>query len=181
MDLYSLNDFYLLYLIKEGSEIAEALLYKKYNAYIYNMIRELNVFKKYYDDFYQEGLIAICNAINSYDMDSNCSFFNYLYVIMRRRFFRYYKYLCSLELPYSNVFDVLEEDAIKYNSTPSRELDYYELGLSLLKTKLDRAVYYYLYKEGYTPSMISEVLNIDVKRIYNTIQKIKGLLQELKY
>lgn len=180
MNYYDLNDFELIYLIREGSERAEALLYKKYDAYIYNMIIEFHVFKRYYEDFYQEGLMAIQNAIVSYDMDSKCSFFNYLYIIMRRRFFKYYKYVCELELPFSQLYNTFEEDLIEYNKD-EEESPYYEMGFEILKTDFDRAVYRLIYKEGYTASMAATYLGCDVKRVYNAIQKIKGKLQELSY
>jgi len=180
VNLFELNDFELIYLIREGSERAEALLYEKYHAYIYNMILGFNVYKKYYDDFYQEGLMAISIAINTYDMDSQCSFYNYLCIVMRRRFSKYYKYVCELEIPFSTVFNGVSDETNKYNIKEEKST-YYEMGYDILKTDFDRNVYRLVYKEGYSKTMAAEILGCDVKKVYNSIQKIKGLLQELSY
>lgn len=172
------NDYELIYLIKEGNERAEKILYDKYSRYIYSMMNDLNVYKIHYDDFYQEGLMAVMMAIKTYDMESKCSFLSYFYIILKRRFYRYYNYLCGLELPFSKIYDGFREESVGYTDN---EVNYYELGLSLLKLDFDKEVYRLLYKLGYTPRMICEILGCDTKKVYNTIQKIKGVLKELKY
>ncbi len=182
MNLYEINDYELIYLIREGNEAAEHLIYKKYNAFIFKCIKEFNVFKCYYDDFYQEGLLALSQTIETFNMNIDCSFYSYLQIIIKRRFVRYFKYSCKIDIPFSSYYEEFNEDAAIYNSKKdSIENDYFELGMSLFKTELDKKVYRMMYKEGMTPSLISEALNIDIKKTYNTIAKIKNKLQELKY
>ncbi len=182
MNLYEINDYELIYLIREGNEFAEHLIYKKYNAFIYKCIKEFNVFKCYYDDFYQEGLLAVSQAIETFNMDIECSFYSYLQIIIKRRFVRYFKYSCKIDIPFSSYFEEFNEEPAIYNSKKeSIEDDYYELGLRLFTSDLDKMVYRLMYKEGMTPALISEALNLEIKKVYNTIAKIKNKLQELKY
>ncbi len=179
MLLKELNDYELLYLISDGNEYAQYLLYEKYNALLYSKMRDLNVFKKYYDDFYQEGLIALSIAIKTYDMDMASSFYNYLSVIIKRRFLRYYKYLCRLDVPFSSLYNEFENGVMQFKDP--NNFDLYDAGYSLLNTDFDKNVYRLLYKEGFMPKDIASILICDVKKVYNAINKIKKVLQELKY
>ena len=179
MEIMELNDYELLYLISDGNEYAEYLLYKKYNALLYSKMKDLNVFKKYYDDFYQEGLIAMMIAIKTYDMNMPSSFYTYLCVIVKRRFLRYYKYLCRLDVPFSNLYAEFEEDVMQFKDPNDCYL--YDAGYNLLNTDFDKNVYRLLYKEGLMPRDVASILMCDVKKVYNTKNKIKKLLQELKY
>lgn len=182
MKLYEINDYELIYLIREGNEGAERLMYKKYNAFIFKCIKEFNVFKCYYDDFYQEGLLALSQALQTFDTNIECSFYSYLQIIIKRRFVRYFKYSCKIDIPFSSYFEEFNEEAAVYNSKKeSIEDDYYENGLRLLDKEFDKDVYRLMYKEGLQPSLISEYLDVDIKKVYNTIAKIKNKLQELKY
>ena len=50
------NDYELLYLISEGSELALDLLYKKYYIYINKVVGKINVPKYTKEDLVQEGI-----------------------------------------------------------------------------------------------------------------------------
>jgi DNA-directed RNA polymerase specialized sigma24 family protein len=78
------------------------------------------------------------------------------------------------------VFNGVSDETNKYNIKEEKST-YYEMGYDILKTDFDRNVYRLVYKEGYSKTMAAEILGCDVKKVYNSIQKIKGLLQELSY
>ncbi len=74
------NDNQLLDLIVEGNETAKEILFKKYDRiikiYISKYIRMSKNIGLDFDDLYQEGLIGLENAVNSFNgMDSQFSTF----------------------------------------------------------------------------------------------------------
>lgn len=177
MDLLSINDYELIYLIRDNNEVALNLLFKKYEPYIYIKIKKFNVFERFKDDFYMEGLMAINDAIMHFDEMKSASFYTFLDIVMSRRFYRVYKSYASCDIPFASLPMELCEKEIKYID-PSKN-DLYDMGLSLLDVPLDRLVYKESYLYGNTPKYISSKYNIEIKKVYNSIQKIKKVLSEL--
>ena len=70
------NDNELLYLLYEGEEVARQLLFKKYKFLIYKRLRAFRIKDKNFDDFFQEGLMALNDAINHFNPYYHKSFNN---------------------------------------------------------------------------------------------------------
>ena len=73
MDYKNLNDYELIYQVRDNNEVAYGLLIEKYS----NLVKILA--KKYlklnkdigleYDDLYQEGMVGVIQALNDYNQD----------------------------------------------------------------------------------------------------------------
>ena len=176
MDLYSLNDYELIYLIRDYNEIALELLFAKYKGWIFKKINEFKIFGMERDDFFVEAQMCLYEAIKRYKEEFNVCFFNFYNVIVTRKFIKLSKELITYNIYTDNPDIYIKEDDFKYYRS-----DYYELGYNLLITDVDKLIYKELYKIGRTPKEISTLYNIDIKKIYNIIQKIKKVLQSINY
>ena len=84
MDKYAdYNDNEIIYLIKSGNEEAYNFLVEKYSRMIYSRIIQMRLTDA--EDCYQEGLIALYDAINSYNIDFNKSFNKYFELVLKNR------------------------------------------------------------------------------------------------
>lgn len=175
MDLYKLNDYELIYLFRDGNEVALNLLFKKYEAFIQSKLNTFKVTGALREDFYSEALMALYAAITSYNDNIRITFYNYFNIVLTRRFVKAYAKLVRPEIPVENIDWFLGEENIEYR--PSL----YEDGLALMKTDCERLVYRELYKVGLSPGEIATNNNIDIKKVYNTINKIKERLKVIKY
>ena len=80
------NDNELLYLMREGSIEAEEIIYKKYIFLIHKRISTFKIQKRYRDDFFQEGLMCLNVAINTYCDMYKKSFNKFFDLILQRKF-----------------------------------------------------------------------------------------------
>lgn len=170
--MFELNDYELIYLIRDNNEIALDLLYKKYVYLIYHYIKLFNVYGYLRDDFIQEGYLALEEALINFD-ESRGTFFNYAEIVIKRKMQRHFKFILSCAVPtdYSNI--VLEEPSSVYN-----EESIYDKCYSYLDDDLDKFIYEKLYKEGLKCKDIALKYNIKIKKIYNRVAKIKKYLKE---
>ncbi|MGM9971478.1 MAG: sigma-70 family RNA polymerase sigma factor [Anaeroplasmataceae bacterium] len=173
--MFKYNDYELIYMIKENDDTALNLMYEKYTPYIYKIIREMNIFPRFVDDFLQEGYICLYNAIKTYDMNYNKTFFKYFEIILKRRYYRLYSVYKRIDIPIEDLDLSLEENVKEYNYDIYRM---YDIGLSLIKDDLEKNIYIGLYQEGLSYIEISQKYNIDIKKIYNTVQKFKKILNK---
>ena len=81
MNYKELNDNELVYLCAENNEEAENYLINKYKNCILNILKEYlkeyNVLGVEVADLYQEGLIGLIHAINSFDKERDVTFYTY--------------------------------------------------------------------------------------------------------
>ena len=63
---YHYNDNELLYLIREKEDSALEIIYQKYTPMIKKRIGDFKIKYKNQDDFFQEGLITLKKAIETY-------------------------------------------------------------------------------------------------------------------
>lgn len=103
------NDYELLYLINEGSEIAFNIFFKKYEIYIIKIVKEyVEVYDSRFEDLVQEGRMALFTCMKNYNDNLNTSFFTYFTVTIRRRILK------LLNTDYCNTI-VLEESMPIYS------------------------------------------------------------------
>ena len=81
MDYKELNDNELIYLCAENNEDAENYLINKYKNCILSILKdylkEYNVLGVEVADLYQEGLIGLIHAINTFDKERDVTFYTY--------------------------------------------------------------------------------------------------------
>jgi len=84
----NLNDYYLIYLYREGSEIALNLLFKKYEPLIYKEVKLYNIDKFYFEDCLQIGRIALFKSIETFNESHGASFYTFFKVVLYREIYR---------------------------------------------------------------------------------------------
>lgn len=80
------NDNELLYLIRDGNEVAHRVLYNKYEYLIAKLYKENSRIKHFiYLDYKQECLLCLEKAIQSYQENHNSTFYSYFLLLVRRK------------------------------------------------------------------------------------------------
>ncbi len=165
--LLKYNDNELLYLLKENSEEAMQILIKKYSIYIKLKIKQMNVEKSYYEEFYQEGLITLNRAIKTFDELNKSSFFGYFDLILTRKFIDIFRKISRNKKTFSNV--EFEEYFID-DSCIKEELVLEEpINLS----KLEKQVFDKKYRCYLKTNEIAQELGTSIKTIYGAVDRIK--------
>ena len=127
MDYKDLNDYELIYEVRDNNEIAYNTLYAKYRNLINKIAREYYNRNKNtrieYEDLVQEGFYGMSLAIRGYDENSTL-FFTYVNICIRREIERYIKTFernknmilneaVSLSYPLDEYGETTLEDVIK--------------------------------------------------------------------
>lgn len=160
------NDYELIYLINEGSELALNLMYLKYASMIKYKARSCGFYPYEIDDCLQEGLILLTSAIKSYKPSYKKTFYKYFELILLRSFWRLRKAnLKTITYAVDSIPDL--------NSLSDNVRDY---------SSLFKGEELYIYKEIFIynthVSVISKKLGRKESQIYYEIKKIKEILRE---
>lgn len=167
-----INDYELLYYINEGSEWALKKMLDKYKHYIGYKIKNLNC-DLYYEDLFEEGMAVLYKAIRKYDDKYNKSFMRYFDLLLTNRFNTMIKkriaeskalkelnYLYSIDDSYIDyIYDVKEI----YNG---------------LNDGIEKMIYEFVYLNDYSLKDISEILNCDIKKVYNSAYRVKNKIKK---
>lgn len=199
MDYKELNDNELVYLCAESNEESANLLVSKYKNCILSILKdylkEYNIVGVEIADLYQEGLIGLVHAINTFDKDRDVTFYTYANTCIKtslmsaiRQTFRMKNRIlnnsCSLDnlildsnysfyelfMDYRNDPDLVvseneEEDEIIENI--KSKLSKNELAIFELKLK------------GLSNKEIAELIDKDKKYVENTMFRINKKYKEL--
>lgn len=177
------NDYELLYLIGEGSEEAEEILYMKYSPLIKKRISAFRIQSRYRDDFYQEGLMCLNDAIKSFNDHYNKTFNKFFDMVLQRKFIvllkkdQDYFYGVKLVEDYNHLIDRLEEEKrIEYETNCGRIEDYMEeldINCDSFRDKIKL-----LMEKDLKARDIAFLLSCDVKKVYNEIYLLKNKTNE---
>ena len=193
-----LNDYELLYYCYQQNESSFNLLAAKYERYIYYII---NLYKKRYYffayediDLYNEGLILLYDCIFSYRDDLDVRFSSYFLACLKRRYLFLIRNLANnknkthalaISLDYCpgdselDLYSVIDNQALSVSEQVYHN-DLIEKTLTVLVGNLNemenKIIYYYL--QSYRYNEIARLLNIDLKKIDNTVQKYKKLVKK---
>lgn len=177
------NDNELLYLIGEHLEEAQDILFEKYQGLIYKRLKTFRIKENEYDDFYQEGLIALYSAINSYDSYTyNKSFNKYFDLLLQRRFIRILKEKRN-EFFYTQIVDDIDElpsmtqETInfEYNREDCKmqSLEHIKCELKEYELKPFEHKVILMLVEGHKPKEVSIILDCKIKKIYNALYRTR--------
>lgn len=156
------NDYELIYLAKsENCEAAISALVNKYKNMVYKFIHLYYVNERDYDDYYQEGLIMLFKAIDSFNEAHNKTFTRYFELILRRRII----YLKNKEPKYE-----LHDEFHMYKDNNLIEDEFVVEGL----TSFEEVVFKRYFVKNQKISFIAESENKSSKQIYNAIYRIKN-------
>ena len=89
MDYKKINDYEVVYLVKENDEEARKIIFNKYIPIVRKLASKYSMSAKWarvdFDDLVQEGLIALNDAIDKYDENSGALFYTFACICVERR------------------------------------------------------------------------------------------------
>lgn len=144
--------------------------------------------KTEFDDFVQEGLIALLNAVKSYNPKKNASFSTYANICIERRFYSVYKSENKLKaIPKDKLISLNEDilDNVSNNNNPLQSIIEQE-ELQTLLTYISSTLSDFEYKvflnyiNSYSYSDIAEKLSTTPKSVGNAMQRIRSKLKNVK-
>lgn len=166
---YHYNDNELLYLIKEKEDSALEIIYQKYIPMIKKRIGDFKIKYKNYDDFFQEGLITLKKAIETYKEEYGKTFNKYFDLLIQRRFIQLLKKESKYFYNVSVVEDVdtlvcLEErkEVVTLNEIDTSNLSLFE-----------NQVMEMIYNDNMKALEVSEQLKCDIRKVYNAVSRAK--------
>lgn len=187
MNYEELNDYEILYLIGESDDYRETI-FKKYKPMLSEIcskyMQSLKKCGMEFDDLYQEALIALNRAIDSYDYNSSL-FYSYVNICVNRHLSTFYRtsttkrsstlnYAISMDYAINDLDDVTIYDVISDNSNVYGDVDI-SLDVIDFKNQLsDReAQVFELRWNGFTYKEISKLIDIKIKNVDYYMQKIR--------
>lgn len=199
MDYKELNDNELVYLCCENSEEAYNTIINKYKPVILNTVKqymkELNIVGSETNDFYQEGLIGLMTAINTYDETKDTTFYTYASTCIKNHM------LSSVRKSFSKKSKILNESYSLDKMIDDSNLDFYDVfsdersnPLNILFEEEDGKVLLNELKDmfsssekeifeykvlGLSNAEISEKINRPKKYVENTMFRINKKYKEL--
>lgn len=125
MDYKELNDNELVYLCCENSEEAYNTIINKYKPIILSTVKqymkELNIVGSEINDFYQEGLIGLMTAINTYDETKDTTFYTYATKCVKNNM------LSSVRKSFSKKSKILNDSYSLDKMIDDSNLDFYDV------------------------------------------------------
>lgn len=187
MDYKDVNDYELMYLIKENDEDAVNLMIGKYEPIIINIARKfypkVKLFGAEMDDLVQEGRIAVIKAINSYNQNSVSIFYTYVCICIKRRMITYLRNLSTSKqspLNYSigedRVFSIADMSLEPVNYLTQMYVEESIVNSKYLFDFLDSNIFELRYN-GFSYREISELLDIPIRMVDSRLSKMRKTLQ----
>ena len=137
-------------------------------------IKQYPFYKNDYEDFYQEGMIGLSEAIDKYDSNLKASFTTFAYICIRAKMNNWFRKNLN-----NNILEIKEETEEEFESPSYIENDIVFMNLKnklkeyKFNLSLDDSQIFELYINDFNSREISELLEINQKRVEYKILKIK--------
>ncbi len=159
-----MNDYELVYLIRaQNDSIAFDFLFQKYKKFIWKYIHLMNIELREQDDFFQEGILILYKAVETFDESKNKTFTRYFELILRRHFYH---------LIYKLPKYLLYEDS-NFMSCFGYEEEQNDQDLMDSCSLFEKNIYQFYFVEKQAVKKISKQMACEPKKIYNAIFRIK--------
>ena len=182
------NDYEFVYLAQENNEFAQEYLVSKYK-YVINIIINKNLvrvkaLKLDKEDVYNIGLYALHQAIKLYNNEDDVTFVSFATILINRRINGYFKlnsrkkdtvFLNSVSLYDENINkNKLLNVTFDPDSMIEKKENHRELQSKILNqlTGLEKSIYKLMTE--FDADEIAQILNIDIKSVYNAITRIRN-------
>ena len=199
MNYKELNDNELVYLCNENNEDAAYILVDKYKNCILSTLKEYlkdyNIIGLEVADLYQEGLIGLMRAINTFDEKRDVTFYTYANACIKsnlisaiRQTFRMKNRILNnsysldklIEDTNSSFYELFKDE----KSNPDKLISYEEEKndlISTIKSKLSKSekAIFELRLRGLSNKEISELIDKDKKYVENAMFRINKKYKEL--
>lgn len=181
------NDYELICLAREGNEDAINIIYQKYKPIIVSKSKDSIVLASHHgieiSDIMQEGYIGLEEAIKSFSESDNTSFYTFAVLCINRQIINYLRKLnCTKDKVLNDavVIDETLEKSIKDNSDTEFSFISSEIMEDIENNLTEFERYVFKYRvEGYSFEEIANILNRDIKSIYNTFHRLKGKVKKI--
>lgn len=196
MNYKKLNDYELIYLIKEKNEEARNILLEKYQPIIKSMANSYykkNISKGIeLDDFLQEGYYSFFKAIDTFKEDKNVLFYTYVVKCLERAMSSFnskinskrydilnkaFSYEVKEDVSQQPYINVISDDKEPLSEIMEEEF-YNTLNNFKLDLKAEYSVIFELKYNGFTTKEISILLDITPTRIYHCLNKIRQAIKK---
>ena len=175
-----ITDNELLRLYKcDKNNLALSVLFERYKPLIIARIKSFNFSKSDFEDVFQECMIVLFTAINSYKSEV-ASFNTYATICINRALISIYRQKSTVgELLEDDISSKIDETVFTEAENPQNIIennDNFSELISIVKSSLSKrefAVLKYLFA-GHKYSEIAEKLSISVKSVDNAIQRIRN-------
>lgn len=192
MDYKNINDYEVLYMIKEKDDYAQDMMYKKYRPIIKSIAKKYANFAKNkgadYEDLIQEGYIGLSNAISSYRENCNSLFYTYASLCIERQICLFCRSAASKrnEVLSTALFDdeiYNREVSTDFSTNPELSLSYKisKEEFILYKNHFDipNSCILELRYNGFSYQEIAKLLDMKVSTVDGRLCKIRKTLQRL--
>ena len=197
MNYKDINDYELIYEIRESNEESYNILIKKYSTYIKKLADEYyknnkNI-KVEYEDLIQEGYYGLLQALDNYDERSSL-FYTFASICIKREMERLIKSYSrnkqmvlnsaiSLNKPLDSNEDTFMEDVIPSNENIEEyvlsEMKSREIYNLKYEMPLEMSCVYELRLNRFTNMEISNLLEIPKKKVEKYVYNIKKMVKKL--
>ena len=143
-------------------------------------IKQYPFYKNDYEDFYQEGMIGLSEALDKYDSNSKASFTTFAYICIRAKMNNWFRK--NLDTSILEIKKEIDQNFIS-NKYTENDIVFMNLKDKIKEYKynlnFDDSQIFELYINSFNSREISELLEIKQKRVEYKILKIKqDLLKE---
>lgn len=193
-DYKDFNDYEVMYLVKENDENAKDVLYEKYRPLIVSMAyrykRQALECGIEIEDLIQEGFVGLYNASQNYNPSTNTLFYTYAMISIKGKILNCLKDKSAKKNTYLNegislfhplqdfdsytLMDAIEDKnavlphfLVEEKESEERIKDY------LFSLEFPNSLIFELKLNGFGNTDISELLDIPVKKISNTLFRIR--------
>ncbi len=188
MDYKQINDYEVMYMVRENDEEARDLLLKKYLPVVSKIAAKYSEFIKTkgvdFEDLLQEGTIAINTAINTFDDSNGVLFYTYVRVCIERHLATYCKrldskknYFLNSSASEDNYYSIIDSrssiDTIFNDKLFEEEFICYKNAFDLKYSSVFELRY-----NGFTYKEIGKLLDISVSTVDGRLYKVRKFLQE---
>lgn len=187
MDYKKINDYEVVYMVRENDEEAREIIFNKYIPIVRRIASDHLALAKIarieYEDLVQEGLIALNEAINKYNERSGVLFYTFLCVCVERRILTYCRkmnsskhYLLNTSLDDEYIYSVSDNDVFEayFNEINlERKFVSFKNLFDIVESNIFELRY-----NGFSYKEISKLLDIPVSTIDGKLCKIRRILKE---
>ena len=197
MDYKGLNDYELVYQVRENNEEAYNLLIGKYSNLVGMLAKKILRKYKYlgleYDDIYQEGMMGIIKALNDYNSRETV-FYTYASLCAKREIDKLIKTQSrkkrmvlndsiSINGYVHNNPDLVIEDAIPSKYNLEREYECYDMYRRIMNAGLNLNIIdssiLELRMNGFSSNEIAILLDLTYKKVDYRMRKIRKTLLKI--
>ena len=187
MDYKKINDYEVVYMVRENDEEAREIIFNKYIPIVRRIASDHLALAKMarieYEDLVQEGLIALNEAINKYNERSGVLFYTFLCVCVERRILTYCRkmnsskhYLLNTSLDDEYIYSVSDNDVFEayFNEINlERKFVSFKNLFDIVESNIFELRY-----NGFSYKEISKLLDIPVSTIDAKLCKIRRIIKE---